>query len=265
MRINRLSSIAVIAIVITAHPTAQTGSPPRTSAGTMAFDVASVKPNISGDGNFGVETNQSGLTAVNVTVRALLFHGFGLRQGQLTGAPGWIDSERFDIKARAPTGSTEAQIPAMIQDLLKDRFRLIVHEETRDLPIYALVLAREDGKPGPQLTRSAVDCATTRGCGVNTSSGSMGTVITLTGSPLSGLLDELATAVDRTVVDRTGLTGAFDLELRFRRETLQGGPSSANDPSVFTAVQEQLGLKLESSRGPVNVLVVDRIDRPTPD
>jgi uncharacterized protein (TIGR03435 family) len=265
MRTNGLWPIAGIAVVLTATGIAQTGSSPRPSAGAFVFDVASVKPNISGAGNFGIETNQSGVTAINITARALLFKGFDLRQGQLIGAPGWIDSERFDIKAKAPDGSTEAQIPAMIQDFLMDRFALVVHEETRDLPIYILVFARGEGRLGPQLTRSTVDCTIVRGCGVNTSTGATGTVIKMTGNPLSGLVDELATAVDRTVVDRTGLSGAFDLELRFRRETLLGGASSANDPSIFTAVQEQLGLKLESSHGPVNVLVIDRIDRPSPD
>jgi uncharacterized protein (TIGR03435 family) len=159
----------------------------------------------------------------------------------------------------------------MTRTLLADRFKLVVHGETREMPIYALVLARRDGTLGPQFHHSTVDCtASTARCGA----GKTGD-FTMHGEaiPMGQLLVGLLPWVDRFIVDRTGLTGIFDVDLQWTPGRLPPGagppggppPVDPNRPSIFTAVQEQLGLKLESAKGPVDVLVIDHIERPTED
>jgi uncharacterized protein (TIGR03435 family) len=191
-----------------------------------------------------------------------------------------------------PNGPPPA-LALMLQTLLAERFKLAVHNDRREMPIYALVLARRDGKLGPQLRASATDCAAlmaatrARGgpptpcapgerppCGLrmfpgNFSGGS---------ATITQLTNALARFVSRTVVDRTGLTGNYDVDLQWTPDQMPQGlrgdaPPGApplptidpNGPSIFTAVQEQLGLKLESTKGPVDVLVIDRAERPTDD
>ena len=168
----------------------------------------------------------------------------------------------------------------MLQSLLADRFKLVAHRETREIQTYALVLARKDGKLGPQLR------ATPQECGDWIASGRRGAPPAIAGDlprgrqmvsafafrsnamPLSQFANLLAARVERPVEDRTGLTGSFALELRWRAE--QGAPDTSSTSeelptSMFTALQEQLGLKLESTKGRLEVLVIDHIERPTPD
>jgi uncharacterized protein (TIGR03435 family) len=267
-----------------------------------AFEVASVKANKSGDNRIGIGFQPGGrFRATNVPLRELISAAYGTPQPlpafQITGGPKWIESDRFDIVAKAPgdpqpgpNGPPPAMF-AMLRTLLADRFQLILHRETKDMAIYALVLARADGKLGPQLKPAATDCAAmmaaARGrgappppapgermpCGMrmfpgNLSGGS---------SPMAQLTNVLARFVNRTVVDQTGLTGNYDLDLQWTPDQMPQGrgdpPPGApalpaidpNGPSIFTAVQEQLGLKLESTKGPVSVVVIDRVEHPTED
>ncbi len=179
----------------------------------------------------------------------------------------------------------------MMRALLADRFKLAVHTESRELPIYALTLARRDGKTGSQLRPAAVDCvamfaARGRGgpppappqpgerppCGMRLGPGNLSGG----GVTMAQLSTTLSQFVQRVVVDRTGLTGNFDIDLTWTPDQLPQGrgepppgvqlpPIDPNGPSIFTAVQEQLGLKLDSQRGPVDVLVIDRVEQPTED
>jgi uncharacterized protein (TIGR03435 family) len=127
------------------------------------FEVASVKPNTSGARASSTHTLPGGrVTATNVTVRQLILGAYGLRGLQLTGGPSWIDSDRFDIDARAPENTPPEQVFPLVRALLADRFKLVVHTETREQPIYALVLARADKKLGPQLKESTLDCTKPR-------------------------------------------------------------------------------------------------------
>lgn len=263
-----------------------------------AFEVASVRPNKSGDGmvRLGIEPGGR-FTATNVPLRLLIRNAYQVQDFQLVDAPDWIRSERFDIVAKAeadvppgPIGGPPGPMQLMLQSLLAERFKLVLHTEQRELPIYALVLARSDGRLGSQLRPSTVDCvelikaARGRGgpppplapgerpmCGMRIGPGQLGGgAIPL--DTFSGLLSQF---VQRVVVDRTGLSGSFDIDLSWTPDQLpQGGPPPGapplppidpNGPSIFTAVQEQLGLKLESTRGPVDVLVIDGVQRPTPD
>jgi uncharacterized protein (TIGR03435 family) len=234
-----------------------------------AFEVVSVKANLSRDLNAEIRADPGGrFHALNAQVSVLIAIAYATPQGalrpsQVVGAPNWLGSERYDINARAPDGAalpidaTVADMKPLLQSLLEDRFKLVTHVETRQLPIYALVRARPDGPLGPKLALSSVDCAKEPArCGFK---GGPGRV---TGSALTSgvLLQLMALATDRVVVDRTGLTGRFDIELEWSPDQM-----ATDKPSIFTAVQEQLGLKLESTRGPVEVLVIDRVERPTED
>jgi uncharacterized protein (TIGR03435 family) len=255
-------------------------SPPDSRKPT--FEVASVKPNKSGDPGMSITTQPGGrYIATNVPVGMLIRNAYQLQESQLVGLPDWAASERFDIAAKAeqdiaPTNQKPNPHQLMLQSLLEERFNLKVHRETRDLPGYALVVARADGKFGPQMKQSDVDCAALaaarraggpppppmtagerRPCSMRMGRGTL----TAGSMTMANLAGTLSSAVQRMVVDRSGLTGGFDFDLTFSMD--QSADASA--PSIFTAVQEQLGLKLDSMRIPTDVLVVDSIERPEPD
>ena len=267
----RAPLMVVAAVVIASSLDAQ--EPTASKAAAETYEVASVKPNNSGRQMSMFVTRPGGrAVATNVTVKFLIATAYGLRSFQIANGPGWIDADRFDILA---TGSPQASVEqqrARMRALLADRFKLDVHRETRDMPIFALVLARTDGKFGPNLQRSSIDCQALHRAKtqppppVSPSAphpctlGSREANRFLGGAQqLSSLVAMLANTLERTVVDRTGLTGAFDFDVRFAAE------QDVSLPSIFTAVQEQLGLKLESTRGAVEVLVIDQIEKPTPD
>ena len=242
---------------------------------------------MSGAGGSSSSTRPNGTyVATNIAIRMMILNAYRLRPFQLVGGPGWIESDRFDINAKAPEGTPQTQLPAMMQALLASRFKLKAHTETREQPIYALLLARSDGRLGPQLTRSTADCsagAQGRGasgaftapqpgerpvCGLNTNINNVIGTMKGGGRPIADLLPSLGNIVNRIVVDRTGLTGTFDIDLRWSAEALTPNAQSgtpADAPTIFTALQEQLGLKLEGARGPVEVLVIESIEQPTLD
>jgi uncharacterized protein (TIGR03435 family) len=255
-----------------------------------AFEVASVKRNDSGGTGGGVGLRPNGYAATNTPLRTMILHAYELKRFQLVGGPSWIDAERFDAQARAGRDATDAQLFAMVRALLADRFKLRVRRERREeQPIYALVKSRDDGKLGPQLKPSTVDCSPRQPvgragpppgdplppqrnpCGLYvTSFGDQGGTVTTKARTLADLASAVGGTLDRPVVDRTGLEGVFEFDLKWgadgTRITPGAGGSAANDtPSLFTALQEQLGLRLESARGPVEVLVIDSVERPTPD
>jgi uncharacterized protein (TIGR03435 family) len=263
----------------------------------MAFEVASVKPNNSGENfiRFGMQPGGR-FTAANAPLREIIRFAYALQNFQIVEAPGWSASERFDINAKAegdvPPGQpgTIGPVQLMMQSLLAERFALKARRESREMPRYDLVLARADGRLGPGLKPSTTDCqaifaAARRGggppappgpgepiqCGFRIGPGRM----QAGAFPLSQLAGALAPQVQRFVIDRTGLTGNFDLDMTFTPDQMPQGapppgapalpPIDPNGPSIFTALQEQLGLRLESVRGPVDVLVIESVNRPTPD
>jgi uncharacterized protein (TIGR03435 family) len=255
---------------------AQSQSP----AGSVpAFEVASVKPNRSGEQRSGSTTLAGGgYVGTNLTLHQMVTEAYRLPPFQVIGGPGWIKLDRYDINARAPEGTTGRPDP-MLRTLLADRFKLRVHTETKDQQVYALVLARPDGRLGPKLKPAPQECgppareggpaaAPVRPCGMNMNSSGMSATLTGIGQPMSRLASTLAGyGVDEMIVDRTGLTGNFDIELQWTPENLRSAAAAVggDGSSLFTALQEQLGLKLESSRGPVEYLVIDSAEPPTPD
>ena len=262
----------------------------------LVFEVATVKMNTSGDGSRrGIGTPPGGrVMLTDVPLRTIIRFAYNIQNVQLVGGPSWIDTEFFDIEAKAPSDqvATNAQVPmdrlrAMMRALLVERFQLTARRETRQLPVYELILARKDGKLGPQLQPAAVDCDALERFnqkppppkdGQTTCGGFLGGGrLILNGWSMPRLSGNLATWVDRLVVDRTGLKGGFNLKLEWSLDQRPqydaiGGPARQVDipadrtgPSIFSALEEQLGLKLQSALGPVEVVVIDRVERPTPD
>jgi uncharacterized protein (TIGR03435 family) len=254
---------------------------------SAAFEVASVRPNKTPDGRAMINMQPGRFNASNVPLRLLLRQAFNVQDFQIVGGPDWIASDRFDVIAKAPDGVefTADTMRPMLRTLLAERFKLAFHNETRDMPVYALMKARPDGKLGAGLTPAAVDCAGRgrRGggppppppqpgqkmeCGLMIGPGRMNAG----GMPISNLATSLAPQVGRIVLDKTELTGNYDFELTYAPEAIgsvgappliNGGPVTVdpNAPNLFTALQEQLGLKLDSQRGPVEVVVIDRLEQ----
>jgi uncharacterized protein (TIGR03435 family) len=291
MRMARSPLGALLLLACTAAAIAQTPAAPD------GFAVASIRPNRSG-GVFTAETVprvavQPGgrVTARNSSLRELLVVAYGLLDYQVVDGPGWIESDRFDVDARAERELSPDEARSMLRTLLADRFALKVHTESRSLPIYALVPARDDRTFGPQIRRAAETCAKpVPPAGLPPippppppPAGQQMTLLTVRWprrcpslmapgflSMRDMSMDELAARLPaftgRTVVNQTGWTGQFDFELQFMPEFLPvgvNGSAVASAPSLFTAVREQLGLRLDSRRGPVDVLIVDSLERPT--
>ena len=297
---------------------------PAQPAAPAAFEVASVKPsNPNATGPFGsipmlLPQGAGGLTATNMPLRLLVRMAYGVQDFQIVGGPSWQMSSKFDITAKAAevtTPSTEDLLP-LVKGLLADRFKLKTHLETRELPTYELVVARSDGKLGPDIKPSTSDCSgaaeaqkkvveaflkggpaaiaslmpkpgETVKCGIgpaiNPANPAAGFGLRADGQSMAMLTNLLTQFTGRTVIDKTGLSGLYDWELRFDPQVLLASMAQqaginipdgllqnansifADSPSLLTALNEQLGLKLDSQRGPVEVLVIDSAELPEPD
>jgi uncharacterized protein (TIGR03435 family) len=275
--------------------TAQTAPPPSEPSST--FEVASIKPNNSGDNGVFFTYLGGRFTATNATLRILIRSAYGVQDSQIVGGPKWMNSDRFNILAKGDVGQSPAplviqpggpsRLQLMMQALLADRFKLVVHTESKDSNVYALVLARSDGRLGQSLRHSEVDCAALASearrtgapaqaappaqaqanpCALSRGAGS----INMVGRPLSQLANSLSNILGRPVVDQTGLTGTFDINLTWTPEqtasasspTTEASAAPADGPPIFTAIREQLGLKLVSQKSAAEVLVVDRAEHP---
>jgi uncharacterized protein (TIGR03435 family) len=294
----------------------------QTGENSPTFEVASVKPAAPIVGNRimvgmrgGPGTPDPGqITYNNVTVKGVLTNAYGVKGFQISG-PGWLDSERYDIVAKLPRGATKAEFMVMLQNLLAERFKLTLHREKKDLPMYALVV----GKNGPKLKESVEDAAPKGGGPADDPAAVMGKPamdrdgfpvlppaaaargavslalmsgnarMTVSRQSMSGLAEILSSQLDLPVVDMTGLTGKYDFTLYFSPEGLAGmrlpaglappppnvpppgesgpgmsaagAPDSQSSPTLMIALQEQLGLKLEQRKGPVDLLVIDHLEK----
>ena len=257
------------------------GAQAPTASPRVAFEVASIKPNVSRDPMESVSLQPSGglrMTGfrLHTLIRVAYATGTTLTPEQVVGGPAWISSDRYDIVAKAEgdlmfdvEGRRPARVIAMLKTLIEDRFAVRVHAESRSMPAFALRLSRKDGRPGSQLSESKAQCArdaTTavpaaadpeHWCGFRRGPGSvMARYVTMpeVATYFSGFA-----VVGRPVLDRTGLAGRYDLRVQFIE-----GPD-ADSGSFFTAIGEQLGLAFQSERATVPVIVVDRAERPSPD
>jgi uncharacterized protein (TIGR03435 family) len=251
-----------------------------------AFDVVSIKPNKSDSGMIRVMYKPDGYSATNISLKMFILGAYGLKEDQLSGLPSWADSARYDIDAKV-AGPDVAELQKLKNDqrrllllpLLADRFKLTVHDETKVLPIYELVVA----KNGSKLKEATPGDTYANGVKGPDGVGRAGMItmrpgqLTAQAVPVTSLVNLLSQQLHRTVVDKTGLTGKYDISLQWTQDDgsnpifkgTDGSqqraepPPDASGPSIFTAVQEQLGLRLQSSKGPVQVVVIDHIEMPS--
>src|SRR3954471_6720203 len=220
-----------------------------------AFEVAAVKRNTSAARLMSTPRFVSHqVVATNVPLLLLLTASYGVRLDEVVDAPDWSETERFDINARAADNSTPAQRQIMLQRLLEERFALRVHRDRRDVPALALSLLDTRGSLGPNLRVSSANCDQIA-CSGRAAPGNVAAV----GAPWSAVVGYIKAAVDGRLVDRTGLSGRFDITLAYSRSPA----TSQDEVDIFDAVRQQLGLTLERTTAPADVLVVDHVERPT--
>jgi uncharacterized protein (TIGR03435 family) len=224
------------------------------------FEVTSVRVNDTAA--MGVFSPMPGrFAAAGVTLRELIIYAYRVNRRLQDGGPSWIDRTRFDVSATA--SQRVGLFPEMVQRLLEDRFKLRVRREARDTPVYALVRARADGSLGPQLRLSNAACTADPSTPCRRSGGSVGVKATGIEWSALGIAQQLSVAVDRQVVDKTKLVGRYDVALEWS-PVLTAEKSGDEQVSVFTALQEQLGLRLVPDVAPVEFFVIDSASMPEP-
>jgi uncharacterized protein (TIGR03435 family) len=270
-----------------------------TAAIVPAYETVSVKRNQSDNGLFNMMFEQNGFTATNVTLQMVIREAYGVEDSQIFGAPIWLNSEKYDIEASTDSAVTDwlrkiskdqrnVENRRMLQALLADRFKLTLHRQTRQLGVYVLVIAKngpklEEAKPGNAYLNGIKDSGEPQGAGVfklGRYKGGSGELIGQ-GLPVATVVRLLSEEIlNRSVLDNTGLTGNYDFTLQWKiAEESQGPmfkevadhqqvtgstpPPESSGPSFFTAIQEQLGLKLEPTKGPVDTIVIEHIEQPS--
>jgi bla regulator protein blaR1 len=280
-----------------AHVQGQSKSPSAAAAATVTYEyeVVSIKPNKSGSPIPGGRPSDDGIDVTNFPLTFLVQGAFGVGNDRIVGLPSWVATDRFDINAKMDPATADAlkKMSAddrkdvqqrMVQAIFVDRCKLTFHRETRELSTFTLVL----GKNGPKFKESKPGDAPAEGFKVPDGKGGTGTLqvgekglMTFHALPISFMVGILSQQMGKTIVDKTGLTGKYDFSWQFVPSAAQirqfggmpaesgpGGSSSGipSDPDgtdLFTAVQEQLGLKLESGKGPIEVIVIDHMEKPS--
>jgi len=253
-----------------------------------SFDVASIKPGKPGEDNVRMFYTDDGFSATDIPLKVIIQEAYGVEGNRIVGAPSWISSKNFDIEAKVDLSAVDElkklsldQRKIMLQPLLADRFRLKVHWKTKELPVYALVIAKNgpkfhEAKTGDTYPNGIVGPNGPTGAGVLWIQGGL---VIGQGTPLEGLVHILSRQLGTDVLDETGLTGKYDFTMQLPRAegsvlmlmrppSDQQAPDNAqpyesSGPSIFTAIQEQLGLKLESTKGPRKCLVIDNVEQPS--
>ena len=290
---------------------------PQAAAEERRFEVASVKPGLSpaeigrraaeasASGNFaipfmGARTEPGGRFLGNATLKQLVVYAFDVRDYQVEGGPKWLTTDYFDVKAVAGFDATAVEMRGLVRALLAERFGFRSHTDTRQAPVYALTLARSDGRLGPRLKPTTPECLQqleqrkkgavvpptpppsardfsnqTPRCGTTMMMTRAGGALTMLmgGMDLTSLVRQISSEVAAPVVDQTGLTGLYDITLEYASERINVGGGRGLDPNgtdtpplpLMPAVQQQLGLKLEKQIGPMPVVVIDAAELPTAD
>ena len=273
---KRLLSAALAVGIMTVPTFPQSARP--------SFEVASIKPNTSGSGSSRTGTRNGGyFFATNVSLKLLILQAYRLQDFQVFGGPDWINSDRFDVEARAEAGAVIQTGPPdpsrpdtfalMLQSLLEERCQLNVHRETRDMPAYLLVVGKDGSKLKATVEGQAGPGGLTPGSARTSGAPNNGVAMSGSGMSVAGLARMLGQQLRRNVIDKTNLEGMFDFALTWTAQSTTpvlapGGAdlppaSDPSGPSIFTAIQEQLGLRLESARAPVEVLVIDSVQKPS--
>ena len=238
------------------------------------YEVSTIKVNKSGNNMMRIMFKPDGFSTTNLSLKTLIGTAYSIRQDLISGGPAWVDKTGFDVEAKVLGENVELlkkvpplQREVMLQHLLAERFRLAVHKETKILPTFDLVVGKdgpkmkaapagekpEEGMPNPDAKRHP-------GMMMMSQNGIEGT-----GLPMASLAGQLSSTLHHTVIDKTGLTGKYDFALKFTPEDGPPPDSDNPDPTIFTAVQEQLGLKLVPSKGPTPTLVIDHVELPNED
>jgi uncharacterized protein (TIGR03435 family) len=233
-----------------------------------SFEVASIKVNHSGTHMVAIQPQPGGrFVATNINLKQLIDFAYGIKENQLSGAPAWIDSERYDVSAKPETTATPDQMKRMLQSLLADRFKLTFRKETKELPVYVLTVA----KNGPKLEASKDDSTEPgRGRGLRMSPGQL----MAQGATASDFASHLSNILGRNVIDKTGLPGKYNFNLKWAPDESQAAafrgpgdgsppPPDSSGPSIFSAIQDQLGLRLDAQKAPVEVYVFASVEKPS--
>lgn len=230
----------------------QTASQPK----APAYDVVTIRPSAPG-GRAGADTTSDSYTARSMTLKMLLEDAYGVRQQLISGIPRPLEEPRFDLQAKVVDPETirsltDEQRPAMLLQVLQDRFRLKAHIEMKVLPVYNLVVLHG----GPKFKDATNESLNNADMEVRRR------MLTATAQPMPALANILTALVNRTVLDQTGLTGSYDFTLRWTPDATEAATDVMSAPGIFAAVEDQLGLKLRPGKGPVKTLVVDEAEMP---
>lgn len=271
-----LAAVTLAALMVAMSPVIVVAAPQAASVPTPKFEVASIKRNVSGGPDRYIRPSGGRLSIANMTLKNLITIAYQIRDFQIYGGPSWMTSESYNIEAKSEGAATPKQMEGpMLQALLEDRFQLRVRHDTEELPIYVLTVRKNGSKllssaekecvpidpgnaPLPSQGKSPSDI-----CGYLGLGRSSLTARQVSTADLAAAFSQL---LDRSVVNRTGLTGKVDAHLTFDPVITANSTEPSTDPnlpSIFTAVQEQLGLKLESAKGQVDVLVIESAERPS--
>jgi bla regulator protein blaR1 len=240
---------------------------PMAADSNPAFEVATIKPSDPARPGIGLQVNGRQLSTLNTSVSYLIMFAYGIHARQITGGPAWVESDKYDIVAKADGEGqpNDKQWKIMLQKLLADRFKLTFHRDKKELSVYAITV----GKTGPKLTKSEGDPNGLPNLGF----GGLGKLNARNANiaDFANLMQSIV--LDRPVVDQTGITGRYDFALNWTPDASEFGgisgqrPPPAADadapPDLFTAIQQQLGLKLESVKAPVEVIVIDKVEKPS--
>ena len=275
-RTNRAKSALLVIALLAVSAIAQQPAATTAQPALPVYDAVSIHPHNASDNRVDLSFHPDSFTAINITLKELLSYAYQIREDLISGLPAWADSAHFDISARVsdPDHSvldklTRDQMKAVLRPVLSDRFQLQIHTEVRTLPVYDLVVTKD----GPKLQKSPPppddpDHPTPPGKHRRTSWQFNNGEITVTSITMSDFAVTLADQLHHTVIDKTGLTDAYDFNLKWTpdEDADKAADNGAADrpPDIFTALQEQLGLKLEAAKGPVTTLVVDHAEQPSP-
>jgi uncharacterized protein (TIGR03435 family) len=262
---RRVAAAALAAIGILNCYSAQAQAP---AATPLQFEVASLKPSQPGGRGGGIRPTPGGerYVASNIPLKLLITVAYRIRADQVVGGPAWIGTDLYDINAKAERPSSIEALHLMLQNLLAERFKLQFHRETKVLPIYALMVDKGGAKLQPDEAQSAGDPWIDNTVDHFPQMTMHGKFV-----PMDYFAWRLSMMLDRPVLDQTKLTGGYDFELKFTRELppgtpegalINGAPIDTSGPTIFEAIRQQLGLKLERQKGPVDIMVLDHAERP---
>jgi uncharacterized protein (TIGR03435 family) len=261
-------SLAATALVIAGTATLVPAQTPATDPASLKFEVAMLKPSPPGGRGGGVRPAPGGerYVATNAPLRLMIQVAYRLRREQIAGGPDWIDTDTYDMNAKAERPSTTEELHFMLQNLLVDRFKLRFHLEKKEMPMYALTVDKNGPKMEAHQATSAgdpwIDQTLTQVVRMN---------MTAKFVPMDYFAWRLGLIVDRPVIDRTNLKGGYDFVLNFTRDLplgipegakLNGEPIDTSGPNIFKALRQQLGLNLEAQKGPVETMVIDHVEKP---